>query len=276
MIDVRSWIQRIADTTGEFALPLIEEALWNDILRPAAIRQIERRMIAEMEREQNPDHPPKALEDRVDMVRALLESVKRSLDRGVMSRRALHGALKTFNNVSFLQDSAAKDAARRFAERHGGQTPPGTLVVSPTRTCNLRCDGCYANAAGEGGRLEGAVFDRILTEAQTLWSLRFITISGGEPLAYRSQGQDLLGILSRHAQCYFLVYTNGTLIDDRMAERIAAAGNITPAISVEGFEARTDARRGRGVFQRILKAMAALRRVAVPFGVSLTVTRENA
>jgi hypothetical protein len=45
---------------------------------------------------------------------------------------------------------------------------------------------------------------------------------------------------------------------------------------VEGFERRTDERRGKGVFQRILAAMANLRQAGMPFGISLTGTRYNA
>jgi MoaA/NifB/PqqE/SkfB family radical SAM enzyme len=73
-----------------------------------------------------------------------------------------------------------------------------------------------------------------------------------------------------------MCYTNGTLIDEELAGRIAETGNLTPAISVEGFEELTDKRRGAGVFKKILDAMAQLRHAGVPFGVSLTATRENA
>ena len=61
-----------------------------------------------------------------------------------------------------------------------------------------------------------------------------------------------------------------------MAAQIAEVGNLTPAISVEGFEAETDERRGEGVFKKILEAMANLREVGVPFGISVTATRSNA
>ena len=43
------------------------------------------------------------------------------------------------------------------------------------------------------------------------------------------------------------MYTNGTLIDEKMAQRMAEVGNITPAISVEGFEKKTDERGRRNV-----------------------------
>ena len=72
------------------------------------------------------------------------------------------------------------------------------------------------------------------------------------------------------------MYTNGTLINEKMAQRMAEVGNITPAISVEGFEKETDGRRGKGVYKRILKAFENLRNTGVPFGISITAMKSNA
>jgi len=74
----------------------------------------------------------------------------------------------------------------------------------------------------------------------------------------------------------FMFYTNSTLITDDMAKRMGELGNLTPAISVEGWKARTDERRGAGVYDKVLASMARLRQHGVPFGVSLTATRHNA
>lgn len=73
-----------------------------------------------------------------------------------------------------------------------------------------------------------------------------------------------------------MVYTNGTLITKSVANELAKLGNVTPAISVEGFEEQTDKRRGKGVHKRILQAMENLREAGVLFGISVTGTRENA
>ena len=73
-----------------------------------------------------------------------------------------------------------------------------------------------------------------------------------------------------------MMYTNSTLIDREAARRMAELGNITPAISVEGWEKETDERRGAGVFRKIQRAMENLREAGVPFGVSVTGTRKNA
>jgi MoaA/NifB/PqqE/SkfB family radical SAM enzyme len=65
------------------------------------------------------------------------------------------------------------------------------------------------------------------------------------------------------------------LIDDAAADRIAACRNIVPLISFEGFREETDARRGSGVFDRLLAACRRLKERQVFFGISVTTTREN-
>jgi MoaA/NifB/PqqE/SkfB family radical SAM enzyme len=115
-----------------------------------------------------------------------------------------------------------------------------------------------------------------MTEAKELWGVPLFVFSGGEPLAYHSQGRDLLDAVEKHSDCLFLMFTNGTLISDETARRLAALGNLTPALSVEGLRDATDGRRGRGTHDRVLGAMARLRAAGVPFGVSITATRANA
>ena len=93
---------------------------------------------------------------------------------------------------------------------------------------------------------------------------------------YKSEGKSLFDIVKEFDDCYFLMYTNGTLINDDTAAQMAELGNISPALSVEGWEQDTDARRGTGVFRKIDKAMDHLRGHGVAFGVSITATRQNA
>jgi len=74
---------------------------------------------------------------------------------------------------------------------------------------------------------------------------------------------------------YFMVYSNGILITEEKAKKLAELGNVTLSISVEGFEAETDWRRGHGVFKSVLNTWERLRRYGVPFGASITATRVN-
>lgn len=217
------------------------------------------------------DRPRKVLEDIFCHFRALLRSIDRAVERGHMSKRAVRRMMDVFIGNVLLRTT--DDADVRTPQ---GLRPPKFVLISPTGTCNLRCSGCYAESDPDRrAALDARTFDRILTEKRELWGSYFTVISGGEPLLWRDGGHDLVSMAKKHSDQLFMFYTNGTLIDGDMAARLAEAGNITPAISVEGFEMETDARRGRGVHARILRAFEALREHGVPFAVSATATRTN-
>lgn len=158
---------------------------------------------------------------------------------------------------------------KRHAERLGTNIP-ALLVISPTMRCNLACTGCYAGRYTKRDEIDTATFDRIITEAKEL-GIHFIVVSGGEPFTR----EDLLDMAEKHDDVVFMVYTNGTLIDERTARRLAELGNMSPAISLEGFEEATDARRGAGTFAKVMQAMDNLRQAGAVFGFSATYTRFN-
>jgi len=102
-----------------------------------------------------------------------------------------------------------------------------------------------------------------------------MVITGGEPLLYKDSNKTLLDIWKKFPKMFFMFYTNGTLISKEVAEKFAELSNVSPAISIEGFEKETDERRGKGVFKKILQATENLKKVGVPFGVSVTATSKN-
>ena len=183
------------------------------------------------------------------------------------SPNARKGILVSFLANNFLLGLVRK---REFRERENLR-PPDLLVISPSMRCNLGCYGCYAGMyQRKDDVLSFGTIDRILNEAKEI-GIHFIVISGGEPF-FR---EDLLDIFDMHNDVFFQVYTNGTLIDGKMAERLAELGNVLPCISVEGFEKETEERRGKGVFARITGAMDNLREAGVLFGFSATATHQN-
>lgn len=225
-----------------------------------------RHTIKRLIRAQTPTISEQVVEDKYQLVQAMISSAVRA--------RPVNRFLDVFASVVFLNKEylQAVDEGRQ----RQGMGPPGFLAISPTRQCNLGCPDCYANAA-EGSRcLDYETFSRIITEAKRFWGSRFFVISGGEPLLYRYGGKGVLDIFEEHSDCLFLMYTNGTMIDDEVARRMARLGNVTPSISVEGMRERTEERRGKGRFDEILKAMARLRRHRILFGISVTATRQNA
>ena len=158
----------------------------------------------------------------------------------------------------------------REKARAQGLPAPFTILISPTMRCNLRCEGCYAAYYSPKDDLELDLIDRVLGEAKELGTY-IAVILGGEPFIR----QDMWEIYQRHHDMIFHIFTNGTLITREVAQRLADLGNIVPAISIEGFEEDTDARRGKGTFRKIMQAMDNLREAGVPFGFSSMVTRRN-
>jgi MoaA/NifB/PqqE/SkfB family radical SAM enzyme len=99
-----------------------------------------------------------------------------------------------------------------------------------------------------------------------------IVIAGGEPLVRQ---EEIFRIVKAHPRVLFPLFTNGLLIDETLAAAIAACRNIVPVISFEGFREDTDARRGDGVYDRLLSVCTRLKDRTIFFGCSVTTTRKN-
>lgn len=197
----------------------------------------------------------------------------RSMLNCALKARWTRRSLNTFLKVAFFNSEMRRIKAE-WREKYGAG-PPGFMVISPTKICNLSCPNCYANAATEADRLDYNVFNRIIQESKEFWGIKFFVISGGEPLMYRFDGKTILDIARENNDCMFMMYTNGFLINDRIAADLSMLGNLTPAISVEGLRESTDKRRGSGAFDKIVHVMKRLQRNRVLFGISITATKEN-
>ncbi|MDC7226321.1 MAG: radical SAM protein [Spirochaetales bacterium] len=148
---------------------------------------------------------------------------------------------------------------------------PNFVTISPTMRCNLHCTGCYSGLYLKDGELSESELDSILTQLKENGSY-FVVISGGEPWIMKDI---LLRLFKKHSDMFFLTYTNSTLLDKETCKKLAKLGNVAAAISVEGWEEQTDARRGKGMWNKIHTAMANLRKEGVLFGISVTVTKQN-
>jgi len=166
------------------------------------------------------------------------------------------------------------DMRRRNDAQLDGLAAPCTVVIEPTDRCNLNCPGCYAKSTRDGTNLPYERMEEIVEQVIDM-GVTLITISGGEPFLRERADRTLTRLAERFKERGFLVYTNGTLIDEETAGRIQQVGNIFPAISVEGFEHQTDARRGHGIYEQDRRVRRLLAAHGVMSGFSATVTREN-
>ncbi|MFA4876765.1 MAG: radical SAM protein [Methanoregula sp.] len=161
---------------------------------------------------------------------------------------------------------------RKEHEQKGLLVPP-VMIVSITSRCNLSCAGCYMH--GRHGKpapeMTPSVLESIIDQAAEL-GVSIIVIAGGEPLV---REDEIFRIAKTHPAILFPLFTNGLLIDEKMAERLASCRNIVPVISFEGFREETDLRRGKGIFDRLLETSSRLKQRGIFFGCSVTTTREN-
>jgi len=253
----------------KYANKPLDLLLSNAIIRKNIIKFVDKKIKVSLLKNKN--YPQRVQEDKYYMVKSFVVALDKALKQ--TKARAVRKALVNSMIQNILLNS--KSQIKKFKEEFG-RTPPAFLLISPGKFCNLKCIGCYANSSSASSeKLDWDVVDKIITEKINLWGSYFTVISGGEPLLWESQGKTIIDIAKKHPDNFFLMYTNGTLITKETAKKLAEAGNITPAISVEGFKKETDERRGKGIFKKILEAIDNLNEAGVPFGISVTPTRKN-
>jgi MoaA/NifB/PqqE/SkfB family radical SAM enzyme len=144
-------------------------------------------------------------------------------------------------------------------------------MISVTDRCNLRCQGCWVTAAEPSREMSVEDLDAIIVQTKRQGSY-FFGILGGEPLLHRG----LFDVLAKHPDCYFQLFTNGTLLTDEVAARLRRLGNVSPLVSVEGLERVSDVRRGgQDVYARAMAGLDACRRHRLLTGVATSVCASN-
>ena len=192
---------------------------------------------------------------------------------------ALKATLKDPRESAFMARFAlaSKSASRkrRAAEDAGEHIPP-FLIASITSKCNLHCAGCYSRCnhatvdAEPVRQLSSEEWLRIFEEADEL-GISFILLAGGEPMLRR----DIIEAAGKKPGILFPIFTNGTFMDEQYFKLFDKKRNLLPIMSIEGEKEITDARRGPGIYDKLISNMDELHRRGLIFGASVTVTTEN-
>jgi radical SAM protein with 4Fe4S-binding SPASM domain len=148
-----------------------------------------------------------------------------------------------------------------------------TAVWETTMACNMRCMHCGSSCAQ-------ALPDELSTEeALSLCDdlgklgLKWITLSGGEPLTRKdwpllAQGLKRNGIIPN-------MITNGWLLDDAVVREMRACDIGTVAISLDGMEKTHDAIRKAGSFARNLRSFALMKKHGQYSGAITSINKKN-
>ncbi len=194
-----------------------------------------------------------------------------------MGRIPFHGCHTVFRISHFMHELARAEATGVYPApaRRGG--PPGPVVIwNLIRRCNLTCKHCYAFSADHDypGELSRAQVFGVMDDLKA-FKVPALILSGGEPLLR----PDIFEVAERAKAMRFYVglSTNGTLIDQPLAARIAATGFDYVGISLDGIGATHDKfRRLQGAFDRSLAAVRHLQTLGVKVGLRFTMTELNA
>ena len=160
----------------------------------------------------------------------------------------------------------------RFQRRlKKGDFFPAFHFISVTDDCNLNCQGCWVTGKKENKRLDPELLNGIISETKAKGS-GFFGILGGEPLMYKP----LFEVFRKHPDCYFQLFTNGTLLTPEVAEELRKLANVSPLISFEGGEEIADIRRGgTDIFRKTNNAVDQATRAGLITGVAISVCRSN-
>ncbi len=130
---------------------------------------------------------------------------------------------------------------------------PDTVYLHVTKACNLYCVYCYFSA-GEPMRKELST-EEMLSVLRDVYLLnpRRVVFTGGEPLLRKDilkLAQSLKDIRNGTRLC---ITTNGTLINGENAEELV--NNFDEIrISIDGLKEINDVIRGKGTFEKVMKA----------------------
>jgi len=170
----------------------------------------------------------------------------------------------------FCDDGGGLDAIR---ERTARRCVPFSAIWELTYRCNLKCRHCYVRASTCGDDLTtGECFDVLSQLAEA--GFFFLLFSGGEPLVR----EDFFDILAEAKRLTFAVkiMTNGTLIDEAAAERIAGLTPVAVDISLYGRPETHDSITGvPGSHGSALAAVRALRERGVMTRMKSPIMRSN-
>lgn len=177
--------------------------------------------------------------------------------------------------VKFAMASKAASEKRKKAEKAGEHRPP-FLIASITSKCNLHCAGCYSRCnhatvdAEPVKQLTSQEWLKIFDEADDL-GISFILLAGGEPMIRR----DIIEAAGTKTNILFPIFTNGTYMDEKYFDLLDKSRNLIPIMSIEGEKEITDARRGAGIYEKLIANMDELNKRGLIFGASVTVTTQN-
>jgi radical SAM protein with 4Fe4S-binding SPASM domain len=170
----------------------------------------------------------------------------------------------------------ASDAIAHMFLRAEREHIPLSVVVEITHACNVDCEHCYLDLVPDSkiGALSTDEWKRVFRELKAAGCM-FLTMTGGEVLVRRDFFE--LAGYARELGFALTIFTNGTMVTEAHADRIAALRPMGVEISLLGGIAAThDAiARRRGAFDKTIAGVRRLRERGVPVLLKTVLMQKN-
>lgn len=151
---------------------------------------------------------------------------------------------------------------------------PERVNFEITSKCNQSCIHCFASSGHEKKDMSTKEVKDFIDRLEGT-SVKYLSFSGGEPLI-RSDIFDLIDHVKKR-ELYIGLSTNGTLIDEITAVKIAELGVDSVAVSIHGSKESTHdiIVRKKGAYLKAIEGIKNLLAENVPTRVLTTVMRQN-
>jgi radical SAM protein with 4Fe4S-binding SPASM domain len=163
-------------------------------------------------------------------------------------------------------------ASRRFGQ--SGEHAP-IVIWNVCMHCNMTCPHCYAAAVSKPSPGDLNHDEALqLIDQMAAAGVRVVIFSGGEPLLRA----DLFELMAAAVAAGISpqLSTNGVLIDDDVAERLAGLGVGYVGVSVDGLQGFNDGYRGlTGGFEAALAGLRRAKAAGIRTGLRMTLTNRN-
>lgn len=138
---------------------------------------------------------------------------------------------------------------------------PYAIMLDVGMTCQLNCKDCFY-PHDHSFQMPTSEVDRLVTEAKEL-GIHLVILTGGDPFS----NDGLLKLYEKHSDVEFIVFTNGTSLNEKRCLRLVNAGNVIPMIVLEG-EAKEIAESTDGtLYQAVIQTMDVLKNRGLLFGI---------
>jgi MoaA/NifB/PqqE/SkfB family radical SAM enzyme len=153
------------------------------------------------------------------------------------------------------------------------QLRPYSVTWGVTHPCNLRCTHCYDVVDHTRRDLSTDQALEVIDRLHQI-GISFVVFSGGEPLLRK----DLFTLMAdcRHRGIQIGMRSNGTLIEEATALRLASLDLAVCGISLDGASPEThDAVRGAGSFERTRRGITHLLDAGIRVNVEIVLSQRN-